>query len=282
MAMSSGVTWEPLKDPVLRVLSWGAGLQSTTLAVMSALGELEKLDYVLFADTGNERQATYQIVEWYTPWLEARGINVEIIRGGNIIKQGMEEHVHIPFWSATGGPLKRQCTRNFKIRPIKRRIRELMGYHRSVPPNPQGQVEQWIGFSWDEAERMKGSEVAYLVKRHPLLEKRMTRADCTKRLQDHGLPVPIKSACVICPYRQASEWVEMREEVPAEFDQAVAFDEQNRHNPLAARGAKSMADALYIYKRAVPLATADLEADAARERGGKQLPLMMCGGPCAT
>ena len=51
-------------------------------------------------------------------------------------------------------------------------------------------------------------------------------------------------------------------------------------NPLAKRG-DSTADKLYVYKYVQPLRTADLAKDAARERKGKQLPLVTCeGGYC--
>jgi len=110
----------------------------------------------------------------------------------------------------------------------------------------------------------------------------MTLNDCVDYLEEHNLPVPVKSACIGCPYRSASEYLTRRpefieglkHEAPEEWEQATAFDEANRNNPLARRGG-STADELYIYKRG-PLAEADLEADAARERQGKQLPLIVC------
>ena len=263
----------------LRALSWGVGVQSTALAVMSALGELPKLDIIITADTGWERQATYEIRDFYQPWLENRGIKVEIVGGRDIRQEGAHDHIHIPFWTSTGGPLRRQCTRDFKIRPIKRRLRELAGFHRSLPPNPPANlIELWLGISWDESERMNKSRVAFINHRWPLLETRISREACINYLREKRLPVPIKSACIGCPYRLASEWIEMRESTPAEFADAVAFDEENRHNPLAATG--STADLIYIYKQAIPLATADLEAHAARERQFKQMSLLCDTGYC--
>ena len=98
----------------------------------------------------------------------------------------------------------------------------------------------------------------------------------------HDLPVPPKSACIGCPYRKPSEWLEMRNEAPDEFRGAIEFDENNRHNPLAKRKGDTT-DVLYIYQRTTPLREADLELDAARERQGKHLPLMVCeSGFCMT
>ena len=267
-----------------RVLSWGCGAPSTTLGVLSALGELEPLDLIITSDTGWERQVTYDARDFYAAWFRERGIRVEMIEGGDIRREGALEHIHMPFWTDTGGGLQRQCTREFKVRPIKRKVREVLGYLPSTPPAPAaGAVEQWLGFTWDEVGRMRESDVAFMVHRYPLVEKRMTRDDCERFLAFHDLPVPVKSACVGCPFRRASEYLQMQQDAPEEWEQAVEFDEQNRHNPFADCG--SDADRLYIYKNRkmapTPLKDADLEADAARERN-KQMMLPMCDGPCYT
>ncbi len=261
-----------------RVLSWGCGLQSTTLLAMSALGEIDPLDVAIHIDLHWEKRRTIQTRDWYTAWARERGVRVEIIDAGDIHALGAAEHVHMPFWTATGGPLQRQCTQNFKVKPARRRIRELLGYHASKPPHPRpGAVEQWIGFSLDEWERMKASGVKFIVNRFPLIERRLTRQDCATWLRAHDLPVPVKSGCIGCPYTSASEWLDLRAHEPESWQEAVAFDEANRHNPLAKRnGGNSTADALYVWQEATPLAEADLEAAARREWRAKQLPLLMC------
>jgi 3'-phosphoadenosine 5'-phosphosulfate sulfotransferase (PAPS reductase)/FAD synthetase len=45
---------------MIRVLSLGAGVQSTTLALMAARGEIEAPDCAIFADTGWEPRAVYE------------------------------------------------------------------------------------------------------------------------------------------------------------------------------------------------------------------------------
>lgn len=259
-----------------RIISWGGGVQSTTLAAMVALGDLPPVDAVIFADPQWERAATYEVMDWYRAWLTRRGVNVIAVSAGNIRELGAREHIHIPFWTATGGPLRRQCSRHFKVRAVRRAVRDLF----NLPNTPEpGSVETLIGFSLDEWGRMKSSGVQFMVNRWPLIyDKRMDRGDCIAYLQDHGLPVPVKSACIGCPYRAASEWLSMPESERAD---GIAFDEENRHNPLAAVG--STADALYIYGHGpVALRQADLEADAARERdvAGFQIPMLCEEGFC--
>jgi len=265
---------------LFRALAWGCGVQSTTLAVMSAEGELPPLDVVMTADTGWERARTYWIRDFYTEWLRTRGVRVEVVKHGNVRELGGKRHMHMPLWTErtedfSGGPLSRECSRYFKVRPARRALRKLLGFDPSKPPAPPaGAIEQWIGFSIDEWERMKDSPVQYIKSRFPLIEKRLSRNDCLDYLESKGLPIPIKSACVGCPYRLPSEWLKMQQEAPTEFADAVAFDESIRELDLDGLEATR----LYVYKHRVPLAEANFEADARRERAGKQLPLMICGG----
>jgi len=263
---------------MFQAISWGAGLQSTVLAAMSALGDLPKVDLVIHADTGWERQATIDMRDWYKAWLEDRGLQVVVLSTGNIRQLAAKEHVHIPFWTSDGGPLRRQCTRHFKMDPIKRYIRQALGYHPSKAPSPKpGSVETWLGITVDEWTRAKASRVKYITNRWPLLELKMDRVACRRWLEDHGLPVPPKSACVCCPYRRASEWLEMKEQAPEEWQAACDFDNTNRYNPLLERGG-STADEVYLWRESEPLDQADLVAAARREqqRYGIQLPMFAC------
>jgi len=59
-------------------ISWGCGVQSTTLCVMSALGDIKKVDHIITADTGWERSVTYNIRDWYIDWLRKHGLSVHI------------------------------------------------------------------------------------------------------------------------------------------------------------------------------------------------------------
>ena len=270
-----------------RAISWGGGVQSTLLGELSARGDLERVDLIAHADLGWERKKTYEIVDFYSARWREMGMRVEILKVGNIEVQGADEHIHMPFWTSDGGPLRRQCTREFKIRPIRRFIREQLGYHPSkAPAPPPGSIETWIGFTTDEWTRAKPSGVKYIINRWPLLELRMSRTNCEEWFKAHDLPVPIKSACIGCPYRHAMEWQEMRDQSPEEFEAACAFDDRNRDNPLAERGA-STSDELYIYqgKERYALRDAPIDMDAAIERRKYRFyqPMFGCDtGYCGT
>ena len=65
-----------MTDSPFVAISLGWGVQSMTLAAMSALGDLPPVDVAIHADTTHERSATYAYAQRWTPWLEARGVRV--------------------------------------------------------------------------------------------------------------------------------------------------------------------------------------------------------------
>lgn len=186
----------------LRVLSLGWGVQTWALAVMAAEGDIEPVDYMVFADTTHERSSTYEFLNEWTPWLEERGQNVVTVKGDrtNVIEWWNKPNsgVMIPAftYSLTGskGQLRRQCTRYWKIIPIRRFIREELK-RRGIPRKP-GVVQSLQGISQDEWTRMRDSDVKYIENVYPLVERRMTRDDCKALVLSRGLPVPPKSSCV--------------------------------------------------------------------------------------
>lgn len=246
----------PLGSP-LRVLSLGWGVQSFTLAAMSALGELPPLDLAIPSDTTHERPATYAFQREWTQWLIAHGVPTIGVRprhGAPLIdKWGA---VAIPAYSRTPrkgkpdkkGQVQRQCTQDWKIKPIRRQVRALMA-ERGIKVGP-GRVEQWIGFSQDEWDRARTSDVQYIVNRHPLLERKMSRADCARWLLGHGLPIPPKSACIWCPYQSLRSWQELKRAGGAPWVEAVAVDADIRTRR------KKVSVTLYLHPARVPLAEA--------------------------
>src|ERR1700741_5452756 len=75
-----------MSEPTLRILSLGAGVQSTTLALMACDGTLPGLDAAIFADTGWEPPAVYRQVQRLTDvlWLWGGKIPVHRVSRGNI------------------------------------------------------------------------------------------------------------------------------------------------------------------------------------------------------
>lgn len=245
----------------MKVLNLGWGIQSFTLAAMVTLGELEPIDAAIHADTTHERSATYEFAARCTPWLEAHGVKVVTVRDAdhNIINPSKMVVIPARTSSDTGGLMTRMCTANWKISPIRRWLQA----------NRNGEtIEQWLGISLDESERMKPSDVKYITHRWPLIEKRMSRNDCINWLQRHDLEVPVKSSCVFCPYHNRKTWYDMKHENGADWQKAVEVDE-------AIRKARPPFD-LFLHSDRIPLT----DIRSPQENGQLEMWSEECTGFC--
>jgi len=278
----------------LRVLSLGAGVQSTTLALMSAAGELEPLDAAIFADTQAEPAAVYRHLEWLTqPGLLP--FPVYVVSRGNLeadfiatLSGATTRCGQPPFFVRNpdndgiagldhrrmlrpeetpdkGGMLWRKCTQEYKLEVIRRKVRELSG---GEP------VEQWLGISTDEAHRMKDSGVRYITNRYPLIERRMDRGNCRSWLFKRGYRQPPKSACYFCPYTSNERWMAMKRDEPAEWEKACQFDEALRERRTA-KLAAGIKGEIFVHRSMTPLRTADLGDEDTLDLFGNE-----CEGYC--
>lgn len=220
--------------PALRVISLGWGVQSWGLCALSALGILPKVDFALFADTGWERTETLEFAARWTPWLKERGIQVVTVKGPYYAMSPLgDKWVTPPFY--TRGPkgdgmLLRTCTDRWKIRPMQKWQREELK-RRGLSKTP-GVIEQWIGFTLDEAHRAKLNHVQYITNRYPfleMLERPWTRGMVIKWLRDNDLEVPVKSSCIICPYHNDRQWREIQLAANGDWERAIAVDRAIRH-----------------------------------------------------
>ncbi len=265
----------------MRILSLGAGVQSSTLALMIARGDLPMVDCAIFADTGAEPQGTYDYLDWLETQLP---FPVHRVTAGNLrdVLVGKASWVkgadgRPPFFTINdkgqAGPLNRQCTRHFKIDIIRKKVRELIGLkaRQRGPKTPV--VEQLIGISLDEAIRMKPSRDSYIVNRWPLIELGFHRYQCIKWLEERQYRVPPKSACTFCPYRDNAGWRDMRDNDPASWADAVEVDRTIRHGMPGMR--KSQA---FVHRSLKPLDQVDLST--AEDRGQLNMFLNECEGMC--
>jgi hypothetical protein len=267
----------------LRVLSLGAGVQSTTLALMAAHGEIGPMpDCAIFADTGWEPAAVYDHLAWLMspnvlPFpvhiVSAGDIRADLIRASTGARWAS-----IPAFTRTVqrsrveiGMIRRQCTKDYKIVPIRRKVREIISLtRRRSPPYPV--VEQWIGISFDEVIRMKPSFEAWQVNLWPLIERQMNWRDCLAWLARHGYPEPPKSSCIGCPFHSDAMWRQIRDDDPAAWADAIAVDQAIRSGIRGIRGE------VFLHRSAVPLGEADLSTP--EDRGQLDLWGNECEGVC--
>lgn len=271
-------------DRPLVSLSLGAGVQSSTLALMAAHGELDPMpDCAIFSDTGAEPKPIYEwlnTLEKMLPfplhrvqWKDGLLDNItQSVKGGRFA--GAPFYTENEDFNRTDkeGQLRRLCTREFKVQPITQKLRHLLGLQKGQRAGKSIRVIQYIGISLDEIIRMKPSRDAWIEHRWPLIEKRMARWDCMRWLERHGYPVPPKSACTFCPYRSNHEWRWLRDNDPGGWQQAVEVDRLIRGGVLGTK------HALYLHRDMRPLDEVDLRTD--NERGQPDLFGNDCEGMC--
>lgn len=220
---------------MIHILSLGAGVQSSTLALMAAAGEVTPMpSAAIFADTQAEPKAVYIWLDWLEKQLPFPTYRVtagnlhEII--GKQRPKGRWRHMPIPAYiaNAQGKPslANRSCTQDFKIRPLERQVRILAGLFRKRSPLIPV-VTQWIGISLDEAGRRKPSRNTWQLNRWPLIEMSLTRQDCLNWMHRKGYPQPPKSSCTFCPYHSDAQWSAVKAD-PTSWKSAVEIDRRVR------------------------------------------------------
>jgi len=238
----------------LNIISLGAGVQSSVMALMAAHGEIEPMpDCAIFADTW-EPAAVYTHLNWLEtqlPFPVHRITNGSI--EGDLKKMAKGKKIggvyHPPFFAGKG-MLFRNCTNHYKIVPITNLLRKLAGVKKGKPPK-KILVNQSLGISTDEASRMKPSRHSWVNHVFPLIDKGMSRVDCLRWFgKNYGDRKLTKSACIICPYRDDKGWRDMKINSPEEFKQAVRLDKDIRN-------ATPSADPVFIHRSLRPLDQVD-------------------------
>ena len=263
----------------LRVLSLGAGVQSTTVLLMSCQGLLPRLDAAVFSDTQWEPAEVYEHLDWLTEDAARSGIPVHRVTNGDLRRHTLEgfvggsaargeRYASLPLFvrnpDGTRGMVRRQCTREYKIVPIERFIRrELLGLA-SGERAPREAVDQWFGISADEMRRVRISRDHWKRHIYPLtglhegyLDRPYTRHRCEHWLRTHypHRLVP-RSACIGCPYHTNAEWRRIKLQ-PEQWADAIEVDRAIRH-------ADGMDGEVYLHRDCIPLEQVDLRTDEDR------------------
>ena len=220
----------------LQVLSFGAGVQSTSMFLMSVKGFLNKVDHCIFADTGFEPDYVYDQVKRCEKIAKDNDISFHTVKADfkdsheNIYTHTIEatkgntsRYSGFPMYMEKGF-IRRQCTNDFKIQPIRKKIRELLGLKKGQRAGKEILVDQWIGISMDEIQRTRRNRDVWINNYYPLIEKNLNRNDCLNWIKKNNLPIPKKSACINCPYHDNKTWIDMKKNRPDDFAKAVEVD----------------------------------------------------------
>lgn len=252
------------------VLSLGAGVQSSCMALMAAHGEITPMpDFAVFADTQAEPQSVYDWLEWLEKQLP---FPVYRVSKGDLTEDSLrvhqkedngEEYVKniIPHFGllpdgSVSAAIGRHCTADYKLKPILAEVRKRCHIKHG---QKQATVTNWIGISWDEIQRIKDPPHRWLQNRWPLIERKMTRQQCLQWMRLYNYPEPPRSACYYCPFHSDEEWRRLRNDMPDEFRKAIEFDKAMRtahrnHNP-------KLRMETYLHRSCKPLDQVDFDND---------------------
>lgn len=202
----------------MRVFSNGGGVQSTAALILSAK---RKIDFPihLFSNVGNdsENPETINYVnDFLIPYAAKKGIEFHELKreGETLYERTLREtrSINIPVRMKNGAPGIRNCTQVYKRAVIRRWL-------------GKGNHVVGLGISVDEFQRMRtDSGYKNIVNEYPLIDLRISRAECLKIIHDEGLPQPPKSSCWFCPYHNMHAWQNLRRTKPELFEKAVQLE----------------------------------------------------------
>jgi hypothetical protein len=247
--------------PTHRYLSLGAGVQSSTLLLLAAQGRIPRFDAAIFADTRWEPSTVYQHLNRLTGIADRAGIEVVRVSTGDIRADALDpahRFASMPLFTlgpnGERGMARRQCTSEYKIKPIKAEVRRRLGYPHPARVPAGVRAEMAIGISLDEIGRARDSDVGYMRNVHPLLDLGWRRTDCLRYLHQQGLGDTPKSSCVGCPYHDDGFWLALREHSPQEWTDAVAFDHSIRNGSARANAdGHPLRGQFFLHRARVPL-----------------------------
>jgi len=233
-----------MSKPLITCLSFSGGRQSTALLWMAIKGYIQ-VDpdnfLVLTADPGMEDSRTYPHIAKMQERARDAGFTAITVDGPNLYRDivsldtsGKTRLDNPPYWTDRGdgrkeGKLTQKCTRFYKIEPMDRALRvfieERCGISRVTRRLPAGCVEKWIGFGWDEIQRIKPSTQKYIRFRYPLIEH---NTDVKAFFDEIRQPMPPRSVCNACFSNGLDHYRDMYENRPDDWTQAVAVDDAVR------------------------------------------------------
>ncbi len=267
------------------IISLGAGVQSSTMALMAARGLITPMPVAaVFADTQAEPADVYQWVAWLEKQLpfpvftvcagdlRADQLRVRVSKkSGNRYMKNAIPAFSVDKTTGKKGLWGRKCTYDFKIQPITRWIRQFAGIKRGQKTVG---VKCWIGISIDEAHRMKPSKLPFIENIWPLIDLNMSRDACLKWMRDNGYPEPPRSACTFCPFHSDAEW--LRVKASPHWPEVVQFDRELRALAATVPGINSVP---FLHGSCKPIEEVEFETE---REGYRQVSLFgnECEGLC--
>lgn len=214
----------------IQVWSYGGGTQSVAIAALIIQGRLAKPDYAVIADTGMEKQSTWDYMDRVVnPSMKSIGIQIERVsrfdweversKGEAMGCFARKGDIMIPVYTTENGSGKLSgfCSSAWKKEVVNRWLSKTHGVTAS-------KMRKWLGFSTDEPRRFVkhiDSDDVFL----PLVVGcPKSRNQCVEIVKEMGWPTPPRSNCWMCPNQHNDEWLETKQNRPDEFEKAVQLE----------------------------------------------------------
>lgn len=191
-------------------LSFGGGVNSVAMHLL--LLEQGVQFETIFVDHETDWPETYEYFKMFQGWLITRGLPRITVLKPDV--QGYSS-IYDYFWHYEMVPsfMLRICTDRFKVRVLTN--------HVSKP------CFMMLGIDAGESKRAKLNTNKGIENRFPLIEAEIDRLGCEEIIKAHGLPLPMKSGCYICPFQKRSQWKELRMKHPDLFCDAEKLEKRN-------------------------------------------------------
>lgn len=191
----------------MNIVAYGGGVNSTAMLI-ELHRRKERVDAILFADTGGERPETYAGLKQVSDWCVAHGLP-EIVTVRKTYKGQPET-------------LEANCERMRTLPSIAYGFKSCSMKYKADPQdkwtnNWKPARDEWdagrkiiklIGYDAGEERRARIREDDKYVHRYPLIEWDLWREDCEEIVRSEGLVVG-KSSCFFCPSMKKSEILEL-------------------------------------------------------------------------
>lgn len=203
-------------EDVKCILSYGGGVNSSAL-LFYILKKKYKIDLVIFSDTGEEEDTTYDAVKRLEKICEEKNIEFVTVQSkfGGLYDYYFKK-------KAVPSIMRRDCTSKFKIAPIRQYIRKRYG--------KQINFLMYIGIAFDEQKRVTTSDVKYMTYVYPFVDDKVSREENYNILKRNNF-VALKSGCKGCPFLKKKQWITMFKENRKEFNRWKLLEENNSAYP---------------------------------------------------
>jgi hypothetical protein len=197
------------------VLGLSGGRDSAALAVFMRQYQPETDVEYFFTDTGKELPEVYEFLGRLEGFL---GRPIQRLNPDRDFDFWLREYGHF-----LPSPKMRWCTRQLKLRPFEEWIRRDL--------EAGNQVVSYVAIRADEAYR-SGHVATHpkLTVRFPFREHGVDKAGVLELLDSSGLGLPTyyrwrsRSGCTFCFFQQKIEWVRLKREHPAAFEEAKRYE----------------------------------------------------------